>query len=79
MVDLASLTPNARALYWYLQATQAEQPVREIAKNSGIPASSVWAAAARYPDVFQLTGALLKTSPRTPAPVYTPEPQAPPS
>ena len=58
--SLRDLTPNARTLWWYLIATGAEQDVRRISQCSGIPLSSVYHAAARYPDHFTLTGSLIR-------------------
>lgn len=71
MPDLRTITPSARTLWWYLQATGPEQPVPEIADRSGIPKSSIYEAANRYPDLFQLTGSLLRsTAPTSPTTDY---------
>ena len=59
-VDVRSLTPTARALYWYLVATEAEQDVAQIVARSGIPVSSIYEAARRYPTVFELRGRLIR-------------------
>ena len=58
--DVAALTPTARSLYWYLMATQPEQDVGQIARRSGIPISSIYAAAAKFPTVFELRGSLIR-------------------
>ena len=59
-VDVRSLTPTARALFWYLMATQPEQDVAHIVARSGIPVSSIYAAANRFPNVFELRGSLIR-------------------
>jgi len=54
------MTPNARALYWYLMATHSEQTVSQIVTASGIPESSVYQACQKFPDVFTLTGSVIR-------------------
>lgn len=63
--DLTVLTPNARALYWYLRATEPTQPWPTVAASSGIPRSSLYKTAAAHPDLFRTTpsGVTLITSP----------------
>lgn len=76
MTDLKRLTPSARTLYWYLEATGHEQPVPLIEKRSGMPQSSIYDAAARFPELFQLTGSLLKSRPRE-SPITDYDPNTP--
>lgn len=59
------MTPNARALYWYLRARGDAVTVTQIERESGIPRSSIYEAAQRYPDTFTLTGSLIATTPPT--------------
>ena len=63
-VDVHTLSPNARALYWYLVARGPSRSVPEIVAESGIPLSSLYKVAQRHPDVFSLTGTLLRLSTR---------------
>lgn len=60
--DLHSASPNARALYWYLEARGPKLPIQQIAEESGIPLSSLYKVAQRYPETFEITGRLLKLS-----------------
>jgi hypothetical protein len=53
-------------------ATGPEQEITTIAKQSGIPLSSIYAAAAQYPHVFQLTGSLVRHTVAAAPPVSQP-------
>lgn len=61
-MKLRDLTPNARALYWFLECRGPSATVAQIAEQSGIPLASIYEAAKRFPAVFELTGSLLQRS-----------------
>lgn len=72
-LDLHSVSPNARALYWYLIARGSDLSLAQIVEESGIPLSSVYKVSARHPDVFQITGRLLKLTNLPPLAPTTPD------
>lgn len=59
--DVHNMSPNARALYWFLEA-RGPRTITQIAQESGIPLSSIYKTAQRYPNTFELTGRLIKLS-----------------
>lgn len=56
MTAPSDLHPSARALYWYLQWKGSPITVTEAARESGIPKSTIYQAAQKFPQTFVLTG-----------------------
>lgn len=51
------LTPSARALWWYLLATQQTHvELDKAVEESGIPAKTIYEQIRKYPDLFELRG-----------------------
>jgi hypothetical protein len=64
LVELSNLSPNARALYWFLIAHRdpvsgAYATIKTVATLSGIPLSSIYEVLRKYPDNFQGTKHLI--------------------
>jgi hypothetical protein len=61
------MTPSARALYWYLVATQQTTvEIPRAATESGIPTKTIYEQIRNYPDVFELRGSAVARRTRQP-------------